>query len=61
MLFFNLYHLAKFGLEGSKTLGIMMTYVLTFTLCALVGVEALIVTDWAGTFGPQDIFPFLTF
>jgi hypothetical protein len=61
LLFFNLYHLAKFGLEGGKTMSLMVAYGLGFLLCLAVSFEVILLGDWNRLVGPNDIFPFLTF
>lgn len=61
MLFFNLYHLAKFGLEGGKTLSLMCAYVLGFLLCLAVSFEVILLGDWSRVVGPSDIFSFVAF
>lgn len=58
-LFFNLYHVAKFGLECFSTYVILTTYTAAFVVVIGVAIYGLAFIDWSQTFESYEIFPFL--
>lgn len=47
-LFFNLYHILMFGLQGFKTLLIVILYLATILLVVWFSYELILAYDWTG-------------
>ena len=47
-LFFNLYHILMFGLQGFKTLLVILLYLTTILLVAWLSYELILAYDWTG-------------
>lgn len=56
MLIFNIYHLGKFGLEGGKTLLLMLSYVAAFGIVLVISLTALAPTPWWTPLQQSDFF-----
>lgn len=57
-LFFNLFHLARYGVEGAGTWGLMAVYSLIYVV--LVGFTSTLLlsgVDWQQSFGVADLVP----
>lgn len=56
-LFFNLFHLMRYGLEANKTYALMGLYVASF--CVVLGLTAFLFSsfDWTSNVSLSDIVP----
>lgn len=59
-LFFNLYHVAKFGLKSASTTTLLIAYVLSYVV--VLGVSAALIGsfDWSAEVSLLEILPFAT-
>lgn len=48
LLVFNLYHVAKYGLQSTKTSIVLAIYILSFFIVAIFSVTLLFTHDWSG-------------
>lgn len=57
-LFFNVYHVAKFGLQAFSTTALLVLYLLSYA--AVLGGSALLINqfDWGSEVSLLDILPF---
>lgn len=55
-LLINLFHMARFGLQSTKTSLILILYVAGFIFVGIVSVLLVFSYDWSGTFEIQNIF-----
>ena len=56
-LFFNLYHLWQYGIEGTGTRLLMLGYIAAFGITALAAYGAISSFSYEGTVTLQDILP----
>lgn len=57
-MFFNLYHVAKFGLQSFSTTALLLLYLIGYLVVIAFSVSMLSGFDWNATITMSDIFPF---
>ncbi len=57
-LFFNLFHLLRYGIESGKTLALMGVYVVSFLLVAGASLFFLSSFNWRQEVDPLQLLPF---
>lgn len=59
-MFFNLYHVAKFGLQSFQTTMLLTMYLLSYLI--VLGISAALISsfDWSAQVPFLEIFPFAT-
>jgi hypothetical protein len=45
-IFFNFFHIAKFGLQGTKTAIVLAIYVFSFVSISLLSIDLILRVDW---------------
>ena len=48
-VFFNFYHIARFGLQSTKTAIVLAIYTISFAIIVLVQINFLLTIDWTET------------
>ncbi len=57
-LFFNVYHVAKFGVQSVSTTLLVLTYILGYLAVLVFSASVLAGYDWSAAVTWSDIFPF---
>lgn len=55
-LFFNFYHIARFGLQSTKTMLVLAMYSIAFAALLLGQIELLLTIDWTETVSISEAF-----
>jgi len=55
-VFFNFYHIARFGLQSTKTTLVLAMYTVSFAALILGQIELLLTIDWTETISISDAF-----
>ena len=57
-MFFNVYHIAKFGLQSFGTTALILAYLIVYLAVLSFSASLLVGFDWQATFALTDILPF---
>lgn len=57
-LFFNVFHLARYGIVGRGAIGLILVYLVSYLFVLIVGATALLNIDWTQTVTAHDLLPF---
>lgn len=57
-LFFNIFHLARYGVVGRGAIGLVLVYIVSYLFVFVVGITALLDIRWTETVTLHDILPF---
>lgn len=58
-LFFNVFHLARYGIVGRGATGLIVVYIASFLFIALLGAGVLLQIDWTQYVSLNSVLPFL--
>ncbi len=56
-LFFNIFHLARYGVVGRGAIGLILVYVVSYLFVFVLGMTALLDIQWTETVTLRDILP----
>lgn len=59
-MFFNVYHVAKFGLQSFGTTALVLFYLVLYLAVLALSASALLPFDWSAHVALTDIVPFTT-
>ena len=57
-LFFNVFHLARYGVVGRGAIGLILVYLVSYLFVFVLGLTALLDIQWTQTVALSDILPF---
>ncbi len=57
-LFFNIFHLARYGIVGRGASALIAVYILSFTFVLTLGIGVLLDVTWSNTVPLSSIIPF---
>ncbi len=57
-LFFNIYHLARYGIVGRGATGLILVYCVSYLFIVILGATALLNIRWTQTVSIQELLPF---
>lgn len=57
-LFFNIFHLARYGVVGRGAIGLILVYIVSYLFVFVLGMTALLDVPWTQTVALRDILPF---
>lgn len=57
-LFFNVFHLYRYGIEAGKTYGLVATYTISFLVILGLSAGLLLTYDWNYEVAPEALLPF---
>ena len=57
-LFFNIFHLARYGIVGRGAVALILVYIVSFSFISFLGAVMLIEIDWTQTVPLSSILPF---
>lgn len=57
-LFFNVFHLARYGVVGRGAVGLILVYVVSYCFVLVLGTTALLDVSWSRTVNVRDVLPF---
>ncbi len=57
-LFFNVFHLARYGTVGRGAVALILVYVVSYCFVLVLGATALLDVSWSRTVNVRDILPF---
>ncbi len=57
-LFFNVFHLARYGVVGRGAIGLILVYLVSYLFVLVLGATALLDIQWTQTVTLSDILPF---
>ena len=55
-LIFNIFHVARFGLQSTQTTVVLTIYLVSFFVVAIFSVMLVFSEDWSGEIDPTEIF-----
>lgn len=55
-IFFNFYHIARFGLQSTKTTIVLAMYTIAFASVVLLQINLLLTIDWTETISINEAF-----
>ncbi len=55
---FNIFHIARYGLQSAKTGAVLMMYTIAFLVVCIISVILVIGHDWSSVITASDIFSF---
>ncbi|MFA6018158.1 MAG: hypothetical protein WCT28_00775 [Patescibacteria group bacterium] len=58
-LFFNIFHLARYGVIGRGAVALIIVYILSFLFVLTLGTGLLLEIDWTSTVPISSIVPFI--
>lgn len=56
-LFFNIFHLARYGIEGRGAIALILVYIVSYAFVLVLGLGMLGQVDWIQTVKLSSIFP----
>ena len=59
-LFFNIFHLSRYGIAGRGAVGLILVYIVSYILVLVVGATALMSIHWTETVTLHDLLPFMS-
>lgn len=57
-LFFNVFHLARYGIVGRGAIALILVYIVSYLFVLILGMTALLDIQWTETVALRDILPF---
>ena len=57
-LFFNVFHLARYGIVGRGAVALILVYIVSFGFILFLGAGVLVEIDWTETVPISSILPF---
>jgi len=57
-LFFNVFHLARYGVVGRGAIALISVYIVSYLFVCMIGATALLDVRWTQTVSVKDILPF---
>lgn len=57
-LFFNIFHLARYGIVGRGAVAMIIVYIVSFSFVLFLGAGVLVDIDWTETVPTSSILPF---
>lgn len=57
-LFFNIFHLARYGVVGRGAIALIFVYIVSYLFVLALGLTALLDVQWTQTVSLRDILPF---
>lgn len=57
-LFFNIFHLWRYGIVGRGAIGLILVYVASYLFVLMVGATALLDIQWTQAVSIRDLLPF---
>lgn len=58
-LFFNIFHLARYGITGRGAVALIIVYIVSFLFVLTLGTGLLLEIDWTNTVPISSIVPFI--